>query len=129
MESTIRMAEMLCDSRSIQYRVKNTSQAHIHFIELTNMHLFSLSMFTGLLFSSWVHCLPGSVDITPLIATRSETVPSGTLDRIHTPSPVMSGMVNYCAKFHLVKSEENCSVLAKLYQVSISDILNWNKGM
>ncbi|KAK0705047.1 LysM domain-containing protein [Lasiosphaeris hirsuta] len=48
---------------------------------------------------------------------------------VTTPSPIQSGMVTNCKKFHFVKKGEFCAVIAAAEGVSVANIVKWNPAV
>ncbi|RTE80388.1 hypothetical protein BHE90_005106 [Fusarium euwallaceae] len=61
-------------------------------------------------------------DATP---TKSSTPTNG----IETPSPIQSGMVNNCNKFHLVKTTTTCLSIQDYYKLPLADFYKWNPAV
>ena len=45
---------------------------------------------------------------------------------ISTPTPIQSGMVNSCNKFHKIRTTTTCQGIADYNKISISDFYKWN---
>lgn len=62
--------------------------------------------------------------------TASPTTAIGSPDNgIATPTPVQSGMVNNCDKFHLVKGTTTCQGVADYNKIILADFFRWNLGV
>ncbi|KAH7096027.1 LysM domain-containing protein [Paraphoma chrysanthemicola] len=48
---------------------------------------------------------------------------------IATPTPIQSGMVNNCNKFHFVESGQNCPAIQTKYGVSLANLFRWNPAI
>ncbi|OBS25975.1 hypothetical protein FPOA_06507 [Fusarium poae] len=46
-----------------------------------------------------------------------------------TPSPVQSGMVKNCKKFHLVNKSTTCAALQSTYKVTMAQLYKWNPAI
>jgi hypothetical protein len=46
---------------------------------------------------------------------------------ITTPTPIQSGMVNNCNKFHFVKDRQTCPDIQKIYGVTLANLFKWSK--
>jgi hypothetical protein len=46
-----------------------------------------------------------------------------------TPSPIQSGMVKGCKKFHFVKRGEGCWDIQRMYGISMEQIYRWNPAV
>ncbi|KAJ3464376.1 hypothetical protein MRS44_009162 [Fusarium solani] len=57
------------------------------------------------------------------------TKPSTLTNGIKTPSPIQSGMVNNCNKFHLVKTTTTCLSIQDYYKLPLSDFYKWNPAI
>ncbi|SPJ85292.1 uncharacterized protein FTOL_11073 [Fusarium torulosum] len=45
---------------------------------------------------------------------------------ISTPTPIQSGMVRNCKKFHMVKSTTTCDSIQKYYKITMAQLVKWN---
>ncbi|RSL59367.1 hypothetical protein CEP54_007320 [Fusarium duplospermum] len=48
---------------------------------------------------------------------------------IETPSPIQSGMVSNCKKFHLVKSTTTCASIQNYYKITLAQLAKWNPAV
>ncbi|KAJ6020143.1 hypothetical protein N7522_000218 [Penicillium canescens] len=65
------------------------------------------------------------VDILGYTITTTSTTSGG----ISTPSPIQSGMVCDCDKFHLVQPGDTCSAVASTAGISLDDFYAWNPAV
>ncbi|KAK5653007.1 hypothetical protein OQA88_9293 [Cercophora sp. LCS_1] len=63
---------------------------------------------------------------SPTVTTPSVPSPTKPWNGVITPRPIQNGMVDNCARFHLLELGDTCLVLAKEYGVTTGDILKWN---
>ncbi|KAH7120729.1 hypothetical protein EDB81DRAFT_914530 [Dactylonectria macrodidyma] len=72
-------------------------------------------------------------DVVPptisLSATTLKTFTTTTGDGISTPSPVQTGMVANCDKFHVVVSGDTCSKITTAAGVSLTNFYAWNPAV
>jgi hypothetical protein len=45
---------------------------------------------------------------------------------VSTPVPTQTGMVGNCNKFHFVRQDQTCEVIAALYSISTAQFIQWN---
>ncbi|RSL41142.1 hypothetical protein CEP53_012941 [Fusarium sp. AF-6] len=57
------------------------------------------------------------------------TKPSTPTNGIETPSPIQSGMVDNCNKFHLVKTTTTCLSIQDYYKLPLADFYKWNPAV
>ncbi|KAK3896994.1 hypothetical protein C8A05DRAFT_48209 [Staphylotrichum tortipilum] len=67
-----------------------------------------------------------SSTITTPPPTTTTTVPG---NGVSTPSPIQTGMVGNCNKFHWVEKEQSCATIAAQYSISASQFLQWNPAV
>ena len=60
------------------------------------------------------------------LQTPTTTQPS---NGVTTPTPIQSGMVKNCNKFHFVQSGETCPVIQSKYKVTLANLVKWSKFM
>ncbi|UZP46433.1 hypothetical protein NXS19_014245 [Fusarium pseudograminearum] len=60
----------------------------------------------------------------PTTSTKTTTTIPAT--GIPTPSPIQSGMVKKCEKFHQIKSTTTCASIEKYYDLPLATFLSWN---
>ncbi|KAI7771209.1 hypothetical protein LZL87_014370 [Fusarium oxysporum] len=48
---------------------------------------------------------------------------------ISTPTPIQSGMIGNCNKFHMVKSTTTCDSIQNYYKISLADFVKWNPAV
>lgn len=48
---------------------------------------------------------------------------------ISTPTPIQSGMVSNCNKFHFVEKDQTCPVIQAKYGVSLANLYRWNPAI
>ncbi|KAH7143578.1 carbohydrate-binding module family 50 protein, partial [Dactylonectria macrodidyma] len=58
-----------------------------------------------------------------------EPTPTDPGNGIATPSPIQSGMVKTCNKFHLVKSTTTCASIESYYTLPLATFYKWNPAM
>ncbi|KAJ4169798.1 hypothetical protein NW754_005946 [Fusarium falciforme] len=56
----------------------------------------------------------------------SPTTPS---NGISTPSPIQTGMVNNCNKFHLVQKTTTCASIQNYYKITMEQLAKWNPAV
>ncbi|KAL0929844.1 LysM domain-containing protein [Colletotrichum truncatum] len=80
---------------------------------------------TGLQAGTWacVGVIGGSTTPAPPPTT---TKPANGID---TPSPIQSGMVKNCNKFHNIKSTTTCANLLSYNKITLADLYKWNPGV
>ncbi|RSL84063.1 hypothetical protein CEP51_004161 [Fusarium floridanum] len=57
------------------------------------------------------------------------TTATTTGNGVSTPTPIQSGMVSNCNKFHIVGKTTTCQGIADYNKISISDFYKWNAGI
>ncbi|KAF7544085.1 hypothetical protein G7Z17_g10232 [Cylindrodendrum hubeiense] len=48
---------------------------------------------------------------------------------VATPSPIQTGMVTNCKKFHLIASTTTCASIQEYYKISMSQLARWNPAV
>lgn len=48
---------------------------------------------------------------------------------VATPTPIQTGMVGNCNKFHKVGSKDNCETIAKAAGITLNNFYTWNKAI
>ncbi|RMJ12213.1 hypothetical protein CDV36_008133 [Fusarium kuroshium] len=75
----------------------------------------------------------GAYACAGVIASTSEPTttakPTTTGNGVSTPTPIQSGMVSNCNKFHIVGKTTTCQGIADYNKISISDFYKWNAGI
>ncbi|KAJ4184126.1 hypothetical protein NW767_012172 [Fusarium falciforme] len=75
----------------------------------------------------------GSYACAGIIASTSQPTttakPTTTGNGVSTPTPIQSGMVSNCNKFHIVGKTTTCQGIADYNKISISDFYKWNAGI
>ncbi|KAM7214826.1 hypothetical protein V8F06_009816 [Rhypophila decipiens] len=61
--------------------------------------------------------------------TTTTASPTPTGNGIATPTPIQTGMVGNCNKFHLVKEGEGCASIQGTYGVSLAQLASWNPAI
>ncbi|KAF3903844.1 hypothetical protein ABW20_dc0100423 [Dactylellina cionopaga] len=59
----------------------------------------------------------------------SKPTPTQPGNGIATPTPIQTGMIGTCKKFHFVQPGETCAVIQKKYGVSIQLLFRWNQAI
>lgn len=73
------------------------------------------------------HVCVGIVGGAPPTTTMSTTTRPG--NGVNTPSPIQTGMVGNCNKFHKVVSGDGCQPIATKYGVSLANFYAWNPAV
>ncbi|KAH7242667.1 hypothetical protein BKA59DRAFT_401375 [Fusarium tricinctum] len=55
--------------------------------------------------------------------------PTKPSNGVETPSPIRTGMVGNCKKFHLVQSTTTCASIQKYYKISLAQLTRWNPAI
>lgn len=58
--------------------------------------------------------------------TTYEPTPTDPGNGIATPSPIQEGMTKNCKQFHFIRQGQTCETIAKMYGISVSNIIRWN---
>lgn len=58
--------------------------------------------------------------------TTYEPTPTDPGNGIETPTPIQNGMTENCDEFHFIKRDQNCEAIAKIYGISVAQIIRWN---
>ncbi|KAL7755294.1 hypothetical protein ACKLNR_015051 [Fusarium oxysporum f. sp. zingiberi] len=48
---------------------------------------------------------------------------------VETPSPIQTGLVGNCKKFHQVQSTTTCASIQKYYSISLAQLMKWNPAI
>ncbi|KAH8178523.1 hypothetical protein LIA77_00042 [Sarocladium implicatum] len=71
-------------------------------------------------------CISTTDPITTTTTTKPTTTAPG--NGISTPSPVQSGMVGNCNKFHWVSPGDSCQQIVSYQGISLAEFVKWNTG-
>ena len=75
----------------------------------------------------------GAYACAGIIASTSQPTttakPTTTGNGVSTPTPIQSGMVSNCNKFHIIGKTTTCQGIADYNKISISDFYKWNAGI
>ncbi|KAK6499974.1 hypothetical protein TWF481_010331 [Arthrobotrys musiformis] len=65
----------------------------------------------------------------PNPTTKESPKPTVPGNGVSTPSPIQSGMIANCNKFHLVASGQSCQDIVSKYKLSIDILFKWNRAI
>jgi LysM repeat protein len=65
----------------------------------------------------------------PTKTTTKAATATKPANGISTPTPIQSGMVSNCNKFHMVKSTTTCDSIQNYYKISLADFVKWNPAV
>ncbi|KAF4952928.1 hypothetical protein FGADI_6361 [Fusarium gaditjirri] len=55
--------------------------------------------------------------------------PTNPGNGVETPSPIQSGLVSNCKKFHMVQTTTTCASIQKYYSISLAQLVKWNPAI
>ncbi|KAF3316743.1 hypothetical protein TWF173_001406 [Orbilia oligospora] len=76
------------------------------------------------------YCVGIQQATTMTTTTAKPTKPTTTGNGVSTPSPIRTGMIKTCNKFHLVAEEQSCpNIVSKYPGISIDLLFKWNPAV
>ncbi|KAK3681706.1 hypothetical protein B0T22DRAFT_502239 [Podospora appendiculata] len=97
-------------------------------ISLANLYAWNPTVGTACagLWADYYICV-GVIGSIPNTSIRTTTTSAG--NGIATPTPILTGMIASCKKFHLVVSGNQCGTLATQYGITMANFYAWNTGV